>query len=512
MDHPGASRNGTPSLIVLPPVPNKPDRTELILGVVSPVGSDLGRLTSVLSAHIRRFGYAVNIIRVSEFLRRLNPASLGMRLRFTPEYHRIRTHMDAGNRAREISDRKDILALHAASEIHSRRADEQPLPETVHIILSLKHPHEVTALRRIYGAGFFLIGLYTPRGERQLNLEKLDMSKRQASQLMKRDENEEIEIGQQTSATFHQADVFLSLDSAAVATFDSEVERFVDLLFGDPFRTPTAAEHAMFLAFAGSLRSADLSRQVGAVVVSESGEVIATGANDVPRYGGGLYWPGSDDQRDHMRGNDSNKVEIEKIVQDILQKSQDRPTPPSRSELEKALRASRLRDLTEFGRAVHAEMEALLCCARSGVSPRGGVLYCTTFPCHNCAKHIIAAGIERVFYVEPYPKSLAAELHGDAIAVDQKIENRVCFLPFTGIAARRYFDLFSLQVSSGRPVRRKDGSGVQKATWDRRTAIPRVPMTADSYIEREMVANLTIRDTIRKGKANETRKKQRILR
>jgi deoxycytidylate deaminase len=372
------------------------DRAELVLGVVSPVGSDLGHLEAVLSAHFKRFGYAVSTIRVSHFLRQLDPTSLGVRLRFKPEYHRIRTHMDAGNRAREMSERGDILALHAASEINSRRVDEQPLPETVHIVLSLKHPQEVTALRRIYGAGFFLIGLYTPRAERQRNLEKLDMSARQASELMKRDENEESELGQQTSGTFYQADVFLT---------------------------------------------------------------------------------------------------------------QPKPKQASRSELENVLRGSRLQDLTEFGRAVHAEMEALLSCARSGVSPRGGVLYCTTFPCHNCAKHIVAAGIQRVFYVEPYPKSLAAELHKDAIAVDQETEGRVCFLPFTGIAARRYFDLFSLQVSSGRRVRRKDATGVQKASWERRTAVPRVPMTADSYIEREVVANLSIRDTIQKRKANETRKK-----
>ncbi|MDN3612645.1 hypothetical protein QWZ16_23945 [Vibrio ostreicida] len=26
------------------------------------------------------------------------------------------------------------------------------------------------------------------------------------------------------------------------------------------------------------------------------------------------------------------------------------------------------------------------------------------FPCHNCAKHIVASGIKRVVYVEPYPK------------------------------------------------------------------------------------------------------------
>jgi hypothetical protein len=109
-----------------------------------------------------------------------------------------------------------------------------------------------------------------------------------------------------------------------------------------------------------------------------------------------------------------------------------------------------------------------------------------------------------------YPKSLAAELHGDAIAVDQATEGRVCFLPFTGIAARRYFDLFSLQGSSGRRVRRKDADGVHKAIWERKAAIPRVPMTPDSYIEREVVANLTIRDTIKKGKANETRKKQHL--
>ena len=415
------------SSIVLLRVPKNPDRTELVFGVVSPVGSDLTRLEAVLSAHIKRFGYAVNTIRVSQFLRQLDTTSLRLKLRFAPEYHRIHTHMDAGNRARDISHRGDILALHAASEIHSQRVDEQPLSETAHIILSLKHPDEVTALRRIYGVGFFLIGLYTPRAERQLNLEKLDMSARQASELMKRDESDEIELGQQTSGTFYQADAFLSLDSASVASFASEVERFVDLVFGDPFRTPTAAEHAMFLAFAGSLRSADLSRQVGAVVVSAGGEVIATGGNDVPRYGGGLYWPGEDDQRDYKWGKDSNKVEIEKIVQEILRNAQEQRKAPTKSQLENALRRSRLRDLTEFGRPVHAEMEALLSCARSGVSPRGGVLYCTTFPCHNCAKHIVAAGIERVFYVEPYPKSLAAELHRDAIAVDQGTEGTRMF-------------------------------------------------------------------------------------
>lgn len=69
------------------------------------------------------------------------------------------------------------------------------------------------------------------------------------------------------------------------------------------------------------------------------------------------------------------------------------------------LRGSRLTNLTEFVRAVHAEMEALLSSTRIGVSTRRAILYCTTFPCHNCAKHIIDAGVKRVVYIEPYAKS-----------------------------------------------------------------------------------------------------------
>jgi deoxycytidylate deaminase len=71
-------------------------------------------------------------------------------------------------------------------------------------------------------------------------------------------------------------------------------------------------------------------------------------------------------------------------------------------------------NLTEFGRDVHAEMSAIVSAARRGTSTEGAYLYCTTFPCHNCAKHIIAAGIRQVVYVEPYAKSFAAEFHLDS--------------------------------------------------------------------------------------------------
>ncbi|MEJ7655371.1 MAG: deaminase [Chloroflexia bacterium] len=45
---------------------------------------------------------------------------------------------------------------------------------------------------------------------------------------------------------------------------------------------------------------------------------------------------------------------------------------------------------------MHAEMSALLDAGRRGVPVQGATLYTTTFPCHNCARHIVGAGIDRV--------------------------------------------------------------------------------------------------------------------
>jgi len=134
----------------------------------------------------------------------------------------------------------------------------------------------------------------------------------------------------------------------------------------------------------------------------------------------------------------------------------------------------------------------LLTCARSGVSPRGAHLFTTAFPCHNCTRHIIAAGIQRVIYIEPYAKSRAEELHDDAIVVEEKakdegrIQNRVPFTHFVGIGPRRYFDLFSLALSSGQALQRKHNSRVIKIVKE--NGWTRVPLSPYSYMIRETLA------------------------
>lgn len=454
--------------------------SELVLGIVGAVGADLQSFGETLSRRISQFKYKANSIRLSEFLENID---LGIQLKKSPEAARLDTYMTAGNKVRELAERGDTLALYAAQKINSARGeDHEPQLRTAHVIRSFKHPDEVHTFRQIYGGGFFLIGVFATEKERSAYLTKdIGFTPAEAKKLMKRDEDEQKKFGQKTRDTFQLADVFIPVSQK------EPLWRFLDLVFGAPSETPTKDEYAMFLAFAAALRSADLSRQVGAVIMSANDEIVATGANEVPKSGGGLYWPGKGDQRDWKRGKDENEKRRDTLIIEIMKKFD------SKSERDDELlnrgrelfAGSALMDIMEFGRAVHAEMEALLSAARSGTSPVDGTLYTTTFPCHNCAKHIVAAGIRRVVYVEPFPKSKAIDLYGDSITLTDS-KNKVKFEPFSGIGPRRFFDLFSMGLSSGSKIERKHGGEAVK--FDRSSAQMRVPMLPTSYIEREKVA------------------------
>lgn len=51
---------------------------------------------------------------------------------------------------------------------------------------------------------------------------------------------------------------------------------------------------------------------------------------------------------------------------------------------------------------IHAEMNALLYCAKEGISVKGCTAYVTHFPCLNCTKALIQAGIKAIYYKNAY--------------------------------------------------------------------------------------------------------------
>ncbi|TMQ22202.1 MAG: cytidine deaminase, partial [Deltaproteobacteria bacterium] len=455
--------------------------TELVFGLVAPVGADLERLEADLVALLRKV------------------PGHGVELKETPEFDRINSFMDAGNALRERSRSEEVLAAWALVQIRNMRQASQPvLPRTAHILRSIKHPAEARALRAVYGSGFYLIGLSASTAQKLKYLKQKGLAAAEARKLIDRDAGEENDFGQKTRDAFELADVFIRQEPEHRNT-TAQLERFLRLVFGAIDETPTPDEHAMFLAYASSLRSADLSRQVGAVVWKDHVGVVGTGCNDVPTAGGGLYWPGRTDQRDHALGHDANERHKRAIADEIARRIVNalKLKPEQIPQIIKACEETRLLDITEFGRAVHAEMDAVLSCGRAAVDTIGATLFSTTFPCHNCAKHIVAAGLKRVVYIEPYEKSQALDLHDDAITVSahgdgaargEREEERdhspekVVFEPFMGIGPRRFFDLFSMRLGNGYPLKRKQKPGGTKAKWKvSGEAIARIPMLPTSY-------------------------------
>jgi cytidine deaminase len=248
-----------------------------------------------------------------------------------------------------------------------------------------------------------------------------------------------------------------------------------------------------------------MGRQVGAALTTVEGDIIAVGTNEVPKFGGGTYWPprsGTDDKdaRDFLDGVDTSDLLKQKNLGEILAiLRQDGWLDPeyheyTEDQLLKAciplMRHTRVMNAIEFGRAVHAEMDAITGAARRGVPVAGSVLYTTTFPCHNCARHIVAAGIHRVVYIEPYAKSLASRFHNDSIAVEAESMSAdvVKCQPFVGIAPRIYTSLFSMV---DRKV--KSGSG-QRIDWSPGNAMPRLapPLLGASALEKLCADGLDI--------------------
>ena len=109
-------------------------------------------------------------------------------------------------------------------------------------------------------------------------------------------------------------------------------------------------EYFMGVALLAAMRSKDPSTQVGACIVDESNVILTTGYNGFPQ---GC----SDDEFPWDREG----------------------------------------EITKYPYVVHAELNAIL--NASGKDLRGSRLYVALFPCNECAKAIIQAGIKEVVYL-----------------------------------------------------------------------------------------------------------------
>lgn len=508
---------------------------ELFFGLVAPVGVDLDMIMEVLTTELTLQKYDTRAIRLTEIMRDV-PSNIV--LRDDNYLEQISSRIEYADEICSRIEREDALAAIAITAIQTVREDlnrqiakrdgenlpddpkllqeriQQPIPRQAYILRQFKRPKEIALFRQVYGKLFFQISAYSSPAERELLLKKKIKATNfggledteaecQAIQLMAKDYQEaDKPYGQQIRETFPLGDVFV--DGANRKNCEAMIKRFVNLIFGDNSLTPDHHEYGMYIAKSAALRSGDLSRQVGAAIFRESGEVATLGCNEVPKSGGGSYWcDGAEDRRDFSLGEDPNERIKREILHDILETlfDQKRLAEKINSKAavrdvmeDDALRKSKVMDLLEFGRVIHAEMSAITDAARLGIQVKSGTLFCTTFPCHICAKHIVAAGIRTVVFLEPYPKSYARELHSDSIEIEgDENSGKVKFTPFLGISPLRYKDFFE-------KGRRKDKRTGKIIRWAMGISVPIVEIYYAVYINLEALVS------------NELKKEQRLQR
>ncbi|WP_175771964.1 anti-phage dCTP deaminase [Paraburkholderia phenazinium] len=443
---------------------------ELVFGLVGPTGVDLSTVCNALQSELMAVDYIPFVVSLSDLIPRYSKKP------FHPlsDYHRIKTLMTMGSELRENTGQADVVGRLGIARIREMRNeyhgdDRTPISRAAYIVRSFKRPEEVQLYRDVYGKAFILISVYSPRQARVKYLTaKFAASPRikkkaeqRAVELINRDYSEEgaEKFGQNVGGTFPLSDYFVT--SGSPREVEKNIRRLVHLIFGDPYISPTRDEQGMFFAQAAAFRSLDLSRQVGAAVISKDGDLLSTGCNEVPKFGGGLYW-GEDNPcaRDFEIGHDFNVTIKREIVQDIFarlrdakwlsqeaaEKSDDELTELSLDGNDELIRGSKLFDVIEFGRAVHAEMSAITQAAKNGISLAGNRLFCTTFPCHICARHILSSGLMECVFIEPYEKSRTGELYDDSISIEPAEEprNKASFRAFVGVAPRRYMELFEM--------------------------------------------------------------------
>lgn len=465
---------------------------ELVVGFAGPIGCQIDTLKDELVSILKSDGYIVHEIKISSLIEKLyQKLPQGKKKKFQKEvgrdfgeelnldsdfYDRVTILQSLGNFFRQEYE-KGVLAQSAISEISVCRMksakitfseldedfkEEIPLaaytaqyykpPKIAYLISQLKNPSEVKLLRNVYSDIFYLVGLIEKKDRRIANLKSMMKSRHpsdfeaKAVDLERKDKSQDESHGQQLEKTLQMADYFVYGDELNREEINSQIDRFFSLSHSQGVITPTIDEYGMYAAYSAALKSACLSRQVGAAIVDEGERVLATGCNDVPKFGGGLYStePREQDKRCYLHGekcyNDSNKKEMLEKLKMSLEAS---GLTLDEKVLLKAFKDSGMKDLIEFSRAVHAEMDAIISVARSGKGGlKGATLYSTTFPCHNCARHIVTAGISRVVYVEPYEKSLAEELHDDSISLENVSDGKVHFDHFKGVAPRRFQSFF----------------------------------------------------------------------
>ncbi|VAW59451.1 deoxycytidylate deaminase-related protein [hydrothermal vent metagenome] len=291
---------------------------ELFFAVVGHVGSGISEVAGILKSELESQGYDVEIIKASSAIK---DWSLANEHHVPDESGRASidntcTYQNSGDLMREHTQDYSAVVQGMMKNVRMLRAEKtgaelkEGMPiepdnnKRAYIFDSIRHPAEVYLLRTVYSDSFSLIGVVCQediRTERLLDkfYEHKDRSKENSkikvNKLMERDaDDKKKDHGQHVADAFFESDYFVDNTVNSVKNKENwqmheMMGRLIDIMTHARIVRPTVPEKAMHFAMTAQISSSCLSRQVGAAIVDESGDIVATGTNEVPKAGGGVY-------------------------------------------------------------------------------------------------------------------------------------------------------------------------------------------------------------------------------
>jgi deoxycytidylate deaminase len=326
------------------------------------------------------------------------------------------------------------------------------------IIDSIRNDGEVLTLRQF--PFFFLFSIHADekiRLERTLRDGKFK-TQEEFHKADLRDQAEDIVHGQQVKKCNYLSDIIINNNknipqraNQAKKDFIDEInKKYISLIelnkegqFLAPENLPSIDESFMTMAYAESQRSSCIKRKVGAIIASienidtqgiesinKNAFVLSSGYNEVP-FGSTPCILNPEFERcfrDFLQEEHGKKIcfcpacgrkinlppvkckfcgldipgGFLKVCPQCKNESEIKYTCECKSVIfeEFLLSGGKLLDMCK---ALHAEENALLHLTKIGIqNSENLVLYTTTFPCNFCANKIVAAGIKKVVYADPY--------------------------------------------------------------------------------------------------------------
>jgi len=414
--------------------PTKPNRSNLVIGLTGPFGSGCGEMRKILEK------LKFCSFKISEDIRKELREKKGLIEKGELGWRKVL--QDHGNKRRKKNRAYWIEKVRA--KIDQARVGNKDI-----VIDGFRNFQEVQEIRRIYPL-FFLVAIYAEKDERWKRVRD-DYNGRynEFETDDRRDRNEDFDWGQSVQKCVDDADyVYFNNEHLVISqqgkelpktqeierTLTEQADDFVKLMKGEKNpRLPMPEEVQIAAAYVQSNSSTCEKRHVGAVITREQdGQEfpISMGFNENPGRVNTCSKQGACYKDEDMI---SKLGALKKIHCIFCGKKHDTIKKPwvcceCGASFKEWLHRNRNMELCM---AIHAEERAIL--SLNGRSAEDSTLYVTTFPCFQCARLIIDAGIKRIVYVEAYPTPETAKFLKEA---------NIDVQPFSGFTARSFFRVF----------------------------------------------------------------------